>query len=829
MKLRAFHRLTSSGIALILCQSAAIAQTEPADEPSAFADIIVTATKQSQSIDRTAMSISALTPEALEQKSIRTMQDLGRNVPALLVTPVTAGTGNGNGLDISIRGVRSAVGAPTTGVYLDDAAIQRRAAQGGNVGNGTIFPQLFDLERIEVLRGPQGTLYGGSSQGGTIRFITPRPSLTDFSGHAKVELSATRDGGMSYEMGAAAGGPIIEDKVGVRIAGWGRHLGGYVDHVSRFTGETIEANSNKQDAWAVRLSGLIQITDRLSISPAYYHSYEDVRDSDILWQDVPQFTVADRTTGTYTVPAHTYGPYNMFGAYNTGRNCNIGDNFAGLVPECARNSPRTSTLSVPSVAVDYALGGVDIKSVTSWVFDQNRGKVDTSFLDLYVSQAGAPFLYILPLAQSDFFYKSRTDTFSQELRLSSNDKDAALGWVAGLYYVRAVTDADALAIGDYEAILLALRNQTLQQNLGVDPLPGNVLQVREQDFVDTEIAGFVDASYRVTEKLKLIGGLRVSRQKFDYTQSLYGPRTGSNVPTLANGGFATGTLKETPITPKFGAQYQIDARNMLYATAAQGFRGGGINTPPPPVRCAADLAALGGSVPQTYKSDSLWSYEAGAKLRPASGLQLNASAFLIDWSDVQVSYLLPGCLQSYITNGGKARSKGFDAQVRAAFGYHIALNAEVAYTNARYTRELSAGPRLLIAKGDTLPVPPWTAVLGAEFKHDVGGFPAFVRADYQYSSPYKTGFGPGTFSHAPDVYRIGDTHNVSMRAGVDLGQWGVAFYVQNLLNSQDVLSQAGGRASCRNLDCSSFGNNVPVIEYTTFRPRTIGAAVTRKF
>src|SRR5690606_9135092 len=144
--------------------SAAGAQ-DLAAEPVAPGEIIVTATKRAEGVTRTPMSISALTGESLEQQGIRNAQDLGRNVPALLITPVATGPGNGNGLDVSIRGVRSSVGAPTTGIYLDDAAIQRRAGQGANVGNGTVFPQLFDLERVEVLRGPQGTLYGGSSQG----------------------------------------------------------------------------------------------------------------------------------------------------------------------------------------------------------------------------------------------------------------------------------------------------------------------------------------------------------------------------------------------------------------------------------------------------------------------------------------------------------------------------------------------------------------------------------------------------------------------------------------------------------------------------------------
>lgn len=811
--------------AIIACLPGAVSAQEQAE----INDIVVTATKQTLSLDRAPLSISALTAEAIEEQGVKTVQDLGRSVPALLVTPVATGPGNGNGLDISIRGIRSAVGAPTTGVYLDDAPLQRRSGQGANVGNGTIFPQLFDLERIEVLRGPQGTLYGGSAQGGTVRFITPRPSLTDFSGSAKIDGSITKNGDPSVEGGVALGGPLVQDRLGFRASIWGRKLGGYIDHVSRFDGKMLDENSNSQRAWAGRAALLFQVNDQLSITPSYYHSYEHSRDTDIFWGDIAQFTVAARTVAGHTVPGYTYGPSNMFGPYRTGRNCNVGDNFAGVVPECSRRTPRTSKLSVPSLTIDYELGGVDVRSVSSLVKDSNSGSVDTSYLDLYVLQGGAPFAFLLPLSQSTFDYQSKTDTFSQELRFSSADPAARLSWVGGLYYVRAKTAAYAESVGDYEAVTLALRNQTLVQNLGVPSLPGNVLQVRDQRFIDTEYAAFFEGSFKLTEAFKVIAGLRYSKQKLDYSQALYGPRTGSNTPTVANSGLTAGALREEPVTPKFGLQYELGDRSMLYATAAKGFRGGGVNTQPPATRCAADLSVLGGRVPETYGSDSLWSYEAGAKLRVAPGLQINASAFRIDWSNVQVNYLLPNCLQSYVTNAGSARSQGFDGQVRFKLDSHFSLNAEFAYTHAEYTDAVSTGSRLLIAKGDKLPVPPWTVAAGVEYRRPVADGDAFIRFDYQHSSAYKNGFGPGTYSHAPDIYQAGSTNHVSARAGLGLSDWSLQVYVQNLFNSQDILSQTGGRSGCSNAACTTATTNVPIFEYSTFRPRTIGLSIGRAF
>ena len=132
------------------------------------------------------------------------------------------------GLIISIRGVNSAAGDATTGIYIDDTPIQLRTL---GFGSDNALPYVFDLERVEVLRGPQGTLFGAGSEGGTVRFITPKPSLTDLQIYGKTELSFTQDGAPSYEGGLAVGAPIVDDKLGFRISGWWRHDGGWIDHL----------------------------------------------------------------------------------------------------------------------------------------------------------------------------------------------------------------------------------------------------------------------------------------------------------------------------------------------------------------------------------------------------------------------------------------------------------------------------------------------------------------------------------------------------------------------------------------------------------------------
>jgi outer membrane receptor protein involved in Fe transport len=189
--------LVTSALASVLIAQAAHAQEAAASAANAQAsndalllgDVVVTATRQADTVNRVPLSISAVTQRALDQQGIKNVSDLQRSVPALTVTGVTAGVAT-----FSIRGIVSAGGAttPTTGVYIDDVPLQKRSTQGVVQNNGTPSPPLFDLERIEVLRGPQGTLFGGSSMGGTIRFIQPQPSLTRWSANVRLEASDTK-------------------------------------------------------------------------------------------------------------------------------------------------------------------------------------------------------------------------------------------------------------------------------------------------------------------------------------------------------------------------------------------------------------------------------------------------------------------------------------------------------------------------------------------------------------------------------------------------------------------------------------------------------------
>jgi outer membrane receptor protein involved in Fe transport len=818
-------------------------------EPNLLSELVVTPAKEAESIGRVPVSMTALTQRALDVRGVKTMEDLSRQTPALLVTPAAGGVsvaipGNGNGFDVSIRGIRSRVGAATTGIYLDDTPLQRYGGPGENVGNGTVFPQLFDLERVEVLKGPQGTLYGSSAEGGVVRFISTAPSLVRAGGYARSGVAATHDGGLSYEAQAAAGGPIVRDRLGFRASVLSRHTGGYIDHVSRFTGEVLDADTNTADVLAGRLALTARPTSRLTVTISAYGSREHISDPDIYWADVPRYSVPARTTGTYTNPAYTYGPYDMFGPYRSGANCNVGDDFAGRIPECVRLQPRTSTLFLPSATAEYVGGTVKLVATTAYVAQQNKGYVDSTSLNFYGVQQGPFFAHNVPLSVSNYIYRAAVRNWSQELRLSSVG-DARLGWVIGGFHSFGKTNARAQESSQIEEALLAIRGQTVVQYNGVPLEPGNVIYHWNQLYRTREYAAFGELNYRLTSRLKLIAGVRVSRTSIDYAQEYYGSRQGYLVPTEANGGLTHGLVADTPVTPRYGLQYQASDTAMIYATAAKGFRIGGVNQQPSrQPRCAADLEAIGGQAPPTYGSDSLWSYEAGAKVQALDGrLKLNTSLFWIDWRDIQVRYILPGCASAFTQNANSATSRGFDLNAQLSAGHGFTFTAEAALTDARYTDDVRLTPQVLVIRsGERLPTPKWTYTLSAEYSRTLGsGLRLYARADHRYASAYVTGSGPGALTYAPDAYRLGAAGAVSVRAGASLRRWELTVYADNLFNSQDVVWRTGGRANCGfTAECVPFNQqtpsgaygaatNVPVFQERTFTPRTVGVTLEWRY
>src|ERR1700761_1271394 len=315
-RLLATTALTAAALSSAAFASTAFAQTAPTATPNANAveEVTVTATRQTSTVNKVALSVSAVTQKSLDQQGIRNVGDLSTQVPGFTYRV----TGGDSIPQLSIRGIggnaiaSTSGGAPTTGVYIDDIAMQKRNLNGAVSGSGTPVPLLYDLDRIEVLRGPQGTLYGGSSEGGTLRFITPQPSLTTYSGSARIGVSTISGGGLGDEEGLAIGGPIVQDKLGFRVSGFRQDRPGWVNDYSAYDGHQIASGINKGNDYSLHASLLWQITPNFKATVSVFNQMNYDQDSSTVRTSSPQINVPLETLSN----ASTYNPATGKGGVN---------------------------------------------------------------------------------------------------------------------------------------------------------------------------------------------------------------------------------------------------------------------------------------------------------------------------------------------------------------------------------------------------------------------------------------------------------------------------------------------------------------------------------
>ncbi|MCC7413837.1 MAG: TonB-dependent receptor plug domain-containing protein, partial [Gammaproteobacteria bacterium] len=265
------RRAVSGGIALLI--SAALYApmgVQAATDSTGLEEVVVTATRRAESVQDVPVSVTVFSQEQMDIQGVKQVDDIARLSPS-----VQFGRGGGFGSDlgnfISIRGMGSFAGPATTGIYVDDTPTQVGATIASGSFTDNAYPMLFDIERVEVLNGPQGTLFGSGSEGGAVRFIQPAPNMSKSALYARTEVSGTTYGAPSYEAGIAGGAPLVPDVLGFRASVWTRHTGGYVDHVDYYTGNTVNPDNNYQDAVSLRLALGWQPVEGLMITPSFYY------------------------------------------------------------------------------------------------------------------------------------------------------------------------------------------------------------------------------------------------------------------------------------------------------------------------------------------------------------------------------------------------------------------------------------------------------------------------------------------------------------------------------------------------------------------------------
>src|SRR5579859_1807637 len=605
---------------------------------TAVGEIVVTATRKEESLSKVAESVSAFTAAKMDVLDIKNFADIAKFTPG-----VTYASDSHN---ISIRGIASTAGSGTTGVYIDDTPVQVRNL--GLNANNTL-PAVFDLSRVEVLRGPQGTLFGAGSEGGTVRYITNQPSLTQFSGFAHAELAFTQNGASSYELGIAEGGPLIPDKLGFRISAWGRRDGGWINRVDYQTLGVTDGNANRVDTYALRAAVTWAPVSNLTITPGIDYQKRDQHNYDNYWVSLSS-------------PGH----------------------FVSGTPDRMADPDR---FILPTLKVEYDLGRLKVISNTSYYdrLERVNGYSGTlynlSFFQHFLSSdpsinqygdtfptdpqgvactngCGSFFPLLTPTGPnvpglSNYYAQNlitnAQQNITQEIRVQSDAFDSRLQWTAGFFYSFNRQQSK-------EEIRDPMLPQLTQLLWGEDMITawGEGLLANNDDYInntrahDRQEALFADATYSITQRLKLNVGLRYAWTKFTFQNTNDGPQDLLDAPpSFDNGGLASGGKSEQPFTPKVSVSYQLTTDDLVYATVSKGYRIGGA-TPPLPPNC-------GSGFPTSYNSDSVWSYEVGTKDRFLDRkLQVSASGYYIRWFGIQQAFYVPVCGNQFTTNAGEA-------------------------------------------------------------------------------------------------------------------------------------------------------------------------------
>jgi iron complex outermembrane receptor protein len=789
--------------------------------------VVVTATRRAEAINKVPMSISALTQASMDMRGIKDIQDVARFTPGLYID--NSGTNN-----ISIRGIASTGGAGTTGIYIDDTPIQMRALA---FNPDEALPEAFDLQRIEVLRGPQGTLFGAGSEGGTVRYITTPPSLTQSSVYSRDEASYTQAGAPSYEAGLAGGTPIIDGKLGVRADVWYRHDGGYIDLINPVSLATVQHNANYVDSELFRLSAIWAASDRVQVQPSFYYQSRVKNNTDDYWP-------------LYSDPA--------------------GNRFVSGNPD-RREVPDKFYL--PSLKITADFGAFQLIANSAYYHRNEATGYEGTLYNLGFYQSPAVFASLasglpllldgngvhLPDGATDYRSPATVDNHQQniveEVRLQSTNPDSALSWTTGVFfssnrqtYLEQIHDPllnelTQAYLGvpytqvfcDFSAVTGAC--VTPYQPITYDSRFPNDSYFLQTSSKDTQYAWFGEATYAFTSQWKLTLGARESRMRYTFNTLTGGPQLYLTPQT------GVGAKTETAFTPKASVSYQYNSKNLYYATYAKGFRPGGANNPVPYAACASDFQNFGiTAAPQTFSSDSVNSYEIGAKNNIAGRVQLASSVYYIRWNNIQQTVVPPVCQISFIDNLGTAVAKGADLQADIALTQQFTAEITVGYTDARYTRDsrlsaIEAQP--IVSNGDAItgqsgqPGAPVTASVGLQYNFQLSGHDSFLRLDDEYQgrakwlSPQQD---PGTQQFDQANYVLSSTNFMSGRAGMRFGAWRVEGFVDNVTDTHAVTNYTWSIDPCPKPPTAACeAQNSRLQSQWTFRPRTFGLTAIYRY
>lgn len=625
-------------------------------------EIVVTAFKQgAQSVQEVPSSIAVLSAERLEAMGVTNFADFSRSVPGLNF--VDNGPGDKRYI---IRGINSA-GEAQTALYLDNVPLTGIGGAATDFGGSQADLDLYDVHQIEVLRGPQGTLYGANSQAGVIRFVTNQANPNRFEASALADLSQTESGGFNYQVKGMVNLPLIDGKLAVRLVGYDDYMSGFIDNPLR---DRNNYNNARQDGG--RASIKWQIDDDTSLVGQAFYQHLDSAGQ-------PLERPYNFTIGSNFFPADGERNYSQFSA-----------------------TPHYDDVRIYALTGTHDFHWSELTVAASY-FDRDITVYQddtTSFRFFeYLQSLGAFPSFPVPAGGVSVSPES-SRLGSVEARMNTK-LDFPINGVFGVYF-------------DNRRNLFATNVYATDPNTGY---PQAATQIDQRDFKDTtkDFALFGEATWRITSNLSLLGGLRYYNDVRDLYSATQIPFFGLGVPGVDPPEHAhnTGTIS------KVNLSYKITDQAMVYAQYSEGFRAGGTN------------AATVASVPAQYNPDTTKNYEIGAKTGWLDNrLTANLAAYVIDIYNLQVAETFDNGAFSGVGNasGKDATSKGFelDLTARPLEGLTMILGAN--YTEAKLTKDLSgtSDPNITVGSlavngAPVLNVPKWNASFSTDYGFNVSG------------------------------------------------------------------------------------------------------------
>jgi outer membrane receptor protein involved in Fe transport len=741
-------------------------------------EVLVTAERREATVLNTPISITAVSGEELQTRGVTGLYELGQSIPGVALR--TSGPGQ---TEFEMRGMASTGGnSPTVGFYLDDVPLSAPAFSSN--GKVVIDPNLYDINRVEVLRGPQGTLYGSGSMGGTIKVITNAPNPKAFDASGEAILSNTDGGGFNYGANGMLNIPMAGNTVALRLVGSYEHTSGWIDRIviaepdfplptngNTVRGNVLAApvaktynNVNDTDLGSLRAGLLWAPNDRFSVEGSYFY------------QRISQggTSYIDSNPGT---DAH-YQPFDAAELFE--------DKF-----------------NLGSLDLRYRFDNFDVTSVTSlWkrsVHYPQDGAEEWQWAlvlpSFYTADGGIGATEPTP------YEEEVTRQLTEELRFTSTGS-SAFQWLAGYFYSDFTSTLNYYAYAPGAAPLFGTQTIFAQ----IEPI-----KLIQNSF-------FADLTYHFSRQLKASVGVR----RYHYNESVTNTEWGFLGPS--------GTDEQTTyyvseshsgINPRLVLSYEPNDNAMVYGSAAKGFRPGG-GTGPVPISgsvvadlCESQLKTIYNTTatvsPVSYDPDSVWTYEIGEKMRLANNrLTINGAAYFSDWTNIQ--QLVPlNCGFIYTANAGDAHVYGGELEINAALSKEFTLSVNGAYTHAQLVSSNLIG----VGFDPGTPVqqiPEWTSSQWLTYRHSISAARALTAHIENHFVGSRT---DATFqvNHLPS-YDLTD-----VRAGVEGEKWSANVFATNVFNKRVPLSNV-----------FMISVNVPMYNRQVVpQPLTIGLDITYSF